>query len=89
VVPAAMTGFYRACPVLKSVHNDHGPDDPIYFPPIVLPFRLTIEYGEPVGLNGYYGMGLSKDEEFMIANDIIRSRVCTLLQKHDRKYSDR
>lgn len=81
VVPAAMVGFDAACPVLKVLHHEKRPDDIVCLP-FTLPFKLIVEYGRPIYLDEFYGMKLSKEEEYWIANEVLRPRLREVLEKH-------
>ncbi|MBU2509757.1 1-acyl-sn-glycerol-3-phosphate acyltransferase [bacterium] len=83
IVPVAMIGFREACPILTETFKDHGPNMPvIMLPP--LPLKLKIEFGAPFELDDYYGLSLSKEEEYWIANQIVRPRVADIMAKHKR-----
>mgnify|MGYP006278457613 CR=1 FL=1 len=82
VVPTTTYGFHKAVPILKSYEQEHGPPDPIIFPPIPLPFKLYIEYGKPFELSEFYNRILTKEEETWIANNIIRPKVAKLRRKY-------
>ncbi len=84
IVPVASLGFHRAIPIFKEYKQDHGPPDPILFSPISFPFKLKIEFGEPFELDKYYDQPLTKEEEWWIANHIIRLKVAKLLSKYTR-----
>ncbi len=83
VVPAAMVGFDTACPVLKVIHHEKRPDDIVCLP-FTLPFKLIVEYGRPVYLDEFYGMKVSKREEYWIANEVLRPHLGDLLAKYRR-----
>ncbi|NVM55221.1 MAG: 1-acyl-sn-glycerol-3-phosphate acyltransferase [Candidatus Helarchaeota archaeon] len=82
IVPVTTAGFHKISPILKEYKQEHGPPDPILFPPFTLPFKLKIEFGEPFELDDYYNMKLSKKEEWWIANRIIRPKVAKLRMKY-------
>lgn len=84
IVPVASLGFHRAIPIFKEYKQDQGPPDPILFSPIPFPFKLKIEFGESFELDKYYDQPLTKEEEWWIANHIIRPKVATLLGKYTR-----
>ncbi|TXT67673.1 MAG: hypothetical protein BAJALOKI1v1_30036 [Promethearchaeota archaeon] len=84
IVPAGMIRFHKISPILKRVRHDHGPSDPILFPPITFPFKATVEFGTPFELTDYYDRSLLKEEEYWIANRIIRPRVAKILMKYQK-----
>ncbi len=43
-----------------------------------------MEYGRPIYLDEFYGMKLSKEEEYRIANEVLRPRLREVLEKHRR-----
>lgn len=81
IVPVALIGFHYITPILGEIKRDHAPNDPI-FPPILLPVKLKVEIGAPFELEEYYGKTLSKEEEFWVANEMVRPRIAQLLGKH-------
>ncbi len=81
IVPAAMVGFHSAAPILYEIQRDHGPND-IVFLPFTFPVKLKVEFGEPFELTEYYGQELPREEEFRVANDLVRPRLAALLAKH-------
>lgn len=83
LVPTAMTGFQKASPILGEIHRDHGPNDPILLP-FTFPAKLKIEFGEPFELDQYYGASLSREEEFWVANQVVRPKVAEILERHGR-----
>lgn len=81
IVPAGMVGFREACPIFTEKPVDRGPNTPvIMLPP--LPLKLKIEFGAPFELSEYYDQDLSKDEEFWVANHVVRPRIADVLTKH-------
>ena len=84
IVPTAIIGFHKVSPILKAVKQDHGPDDPIFFPLVTFPFKIKVELGKPFELKEYYGKALSKEEEYWIANRVIRLKVAKLMMKHKK-----
>ncbi len=82
IIPTATYGFQRAIPILKEYPQEHGPPDPILFSLIPFPVKLIVEFGEPIKLNDYYNMKLTKEEEYWIANEIIRPKVAQLRAKY-------
>lgn len=84
IVPVATVGFHKICPILKEFPQEHGPPDPIIPSPFTIPFKLIIEFGEPFELDKYYDMKLIKEEEWWIANRIIRPEVAKLRAKHTK-----
>ncbi|PKL38435.1 MAG: hypothetical protein CVV44_11145 [Spirochaetae bacterium HGW-Spirochaetae-1] len=83
IVPAAMVGFDKANPIMKVIPHENRPDDLICLP-FTLPFKCIVEFGKPVYLNDYYDMNPSKEEEFWIANEVVRPHLCTVLDKYNR-----
>ncbi|MBN1533140.1 MAG: 1-acyl-sn-glycerol-3-phosphate acyltransferase [Spirochaetes bacterium] len=81
IVPAAMIGFHKACPIVKEIPRDHRAAD-IIFPPLTIPVKLTIEFGEPFELSGYYGRDLGKAEERQVANEVVRPRLLEVMNRH-------
>ncbi len=81
IVPAAMIGFCRAAPIFKEIERDHTPNDIVCLP-FTFPVKLKIEFGEPFELKRYYGMSLSREEEFWVANEVVRPRLAALLSRH-------
>ncbi len=81
IVPAAMIGFHLASPIIKEIPRDHRTPD-IIFPPLTLPARCTIHFGEPFELREFYGKTLSKDEERRVANELVRPRLLEVLNEH-------
>ena len=80
LVPVAMTGFHLASPIIAELERDHGPNDVIPLP-FTLPVKLRADFGEPFTLDEYYGRALSRDEEFEVANEVVRPRLAELLSK--------
>ncbi len=81
IVPTAMIGFREASPILKDIHRDYDPNDPaIVLPP--LPLKLKVEFGEPFELSNFYGLELTKAEEFWIVNEVVRPRMTALMKNH-------
>lgn len=83
IVPTAMVGFREASPILTEKFMDHGPNMPIVFLP-PLPLKLKIEFGLPFELDKFYGCTLSKQEEYWIANHIVRPKVAEIMAKHQK-----
>jgi 1-acyl-sn-glycerol-3-phosphate acyltransferase len=81
IVPAAMVGFDRANPILKVIPHDKSPDDLICLP-FTLPFKCIVEFGKPLYLDEYYDKKLSKEEEFWIANEVVRPRLHEVLDRY-------
>jgi len=81
VIPTALIGFAEANPALKIIPHKGKPDD-ILCLPFPLPLKLKIDFGEPIYLDEYYGMNLSKAEEYWVANEIISARHVRLLEKY-------
>ena len=46
--------------------------------PIPLPFKAKIEFGKPFELDEYYDRQLTREEEWWIANNIIRPKVANI-----------
>ncbi len=86
VVPAAMIGFHRACPILKSVPRKGMPDDPIHFLPVTFPFRLTIRYGEPLDMRMYHDAINDRRRQSEIAELIVKPRVAALMREYDGSF---
>lgn len=84
IVPTAMMGFHKVSPILKEFPQEHGPPDPILFSLIPFPFKIIIEFGEPFELDAYYDINLTKEEEWWIANHIIRPKVAKLRTKYTK-----
>jgi 1-acyl-sn-glycerol-3-phosphate acyltransferase len=84
IVPVATVGFHKAVPILKEAPQEKGPPEPVFLSLIPLPFKITIELGKPFELSEYYGMNLSKAEEWWIANNIIRPKVAALRRKYTK-----
>jgi 1-acyl-sn-glycerol-3-phosphate acyltransferase len=83
IVSAAMVGFGSAAPIFKEIERDHGPND-ILCLPFTLPVKLKIDFGEPFELSDYYGRRLSKEEEFWVANNVVRPKLAEVLSKHGK-----
>lgn len=83
VIPVALINFSEACPVVKIITREKGPDDIICLP-FAFPLKLRIEYGEPVYLDEYYGKKLTKAEEYWIANEIIKPAHVKLRERYHR-----
>ena len=81
IVPAALVGFHRACPILFDIEKDHGPND-VVFPLCTFPVKLKIEFGEPFELSEFYGRAMTKDEEWRVANEVVRPRVAEVIRRH-------
>jgi len=84
IVPVATVGFHKAIPILKDYPQEHGPPDPILFSFVPLPFKITIEFGKPFELDKYYDMNLTKEEEWWIANQVIRPKVAKIRSKYTK-----
>ncbi len=80
IIPTAMVGFAKASPILKTIPKAKTADDIVPLWP--LPFRVKVEFGEPIYLN--YGSKLDKHEEYWVANNIVRPRLAELLGRHQR-----
>ena len=83
IVPAAMIGFSHAAPIFKEIERDHSANDAICTP-FTFPVKLKIEFGAQLELGDYYGMTLSREEEFWVANEVVRPRLAGLLSRHRR-----
>lgn len=83
IVPVAMVGFHKASPILAEIQKDHGPNDGLFLP-FTLPVKLKAEFGRPFELEEYYDVELSREQEFEVANEVVRPRLGELLQKHGR-----
>ena len=81
IVPAAMIGFHCASPIFGEIERDHGPND-ILCLPFTLPVKLKVEFGEAFELADYYDRKLTRDEQWAVANDIVRPRLAALLGKY-------
>ncbi len=81
LVPTAMVGFHYASPILGEIERDHGPNDPLILP-FTLPAKLKIEFGQPFELEEYYGSSLTREEEYEVANRVVRPRLFELMAKH-------
>lgn len=81
VIPVALINFSEACPVVKIIPREKGPDDIICLP-FAIPLKLRIEYGAPIYLDEYYGKKLTKAQEYWIANEIIRPAHVRLREKY-------
>ncbi len=83
IVPAAMVGFSLASPILKEIERDHTAND-VICTPFTFPVKLKIEFGKPLDLSDYYGMNLSRAEEYWVANEVVRPRLAELLGRHTK-----
>jgi 1-acyl-sn-glycerol-3-phosphate acyltransferase len=83
IVPTAMVGFAAAAPVFWEIERDHTANDAICLP-VTFPLKLRIEFGTPLELSEYYGMRLSREEEYWVANEVVRPRLVELLCRHTR-----
>jgi len=83
IVPAAQIGFHSAAPILAEFKHEPPPDD-IIFPPFTFPVKLKTEFGAPFELSEYYDEKLSKEEEFRIANEVVRPKVAEIMRKHTK-----
>ncbi len=81
IVPAAMIGFSKASPIFKEIERDHTAND-VICTPFTFPVKLKIEFGRPIVLDDYYGMSLSRAEEYWVANEVVRPRLAELLGRH-------
>jgi len=81
IVPVAMIGFQWACPVLGHTKVEKGPDD-IFFLPLTFPAKLKMVIGKPLLLEKYYDQNLSKEEEFWIANNLVRNSLGETMKNH-------
>jgi len=84
IVPVATVGFHEAIPILKEYPQEHGPPDPILFSLIPFPVKIIIEFGEPFELDAYYDVPLTKEEEWWIANRIVRPKVAQIRRKYSK-----
>jgi 1-acyl-sn-glycerol-3-phosphate acyltransferase len=84
IVPVATVGFHEAIPILKEYPQEHGPPDPIFFSLIPFPVKIIIEFGEPFELDAYYNTHLTKEEEWWIANKIIRPKIAQIHSKYSK-----
>jgi 1-acyl-sn-glycerol-3-phosphate acyltransferase len=84
IVPTVMIGFHKVSPILKSFYQERGPPDPILFPLITFPFKIIVEFGRPFELSEFYNRKLIKEEEWWIANRIIRPKIAKLKMKYDK-----
>ena len=82
IVPTATVGFHKISPILSEERPEHGPPKPTMMSLIPLPFKATIEFGKPFELNEYYDQKLTKEEEWWIANRIIRPKVANIRRKY-------
>ncbi len=83
VIPVALINFSEACPVVKIIPREKGPDDIICLP-FAFPLKLRIEYGAPIYLDEYYGKKLTKAQEYWIANEIIKPAHVRLREKYHK-----
>jgi 1-acyl-sn-glycerol-3-phosphate acyltransferase len=83
IVPAAMIGFSRAAPILTEIERDHTAGDVICLP-FTFPLKLKIAFGAPLVLDDYDGMILSREEEFWVANEVVRPRLAEVLDRHTK-----
>lgn len=83
IVPVVMINFHWASPILSEIHRDHGPNDPI-LPPFTFPVKLKAEFGEPFELDEYYGRELAREEEFWVANEVVRPKLAHILERHSK-----
>ena len=84
IVPTATVGFHKISPILNEKRPEHGPPKPTMMLPIPLPFKAKIEFGKPFELDEYYGQELTKEEEWWIANNIIRKKVAKIRSKYTK-----
>jgi 1-acyl-sn-glycerol-3-phosphate acyltransferase len=80
IVPVGLVGFHYAAPILHEIKRDHGPNN-IVFLPFAFPAKLHAVFGKPFELSEFYGQTLTRDEEFRVANDVVRPRVAELLRE--------
>jgi 1-acyl-sn-glycerol-3-phosphate acyltransferase len=83
IIPAAMIGFCKATPILREIERDHTAND-ILCLPFSFPVKLKIEFGLPFELTDYYGMALTREEEFWVANEVVRPKLAAVLSKHTK-----
>jgi 1-acyl-sn-glycerol-3-phosphate acyltransferase len=83
IVPTAMIGFCNASPIFWEIERDHTANDAICLP-FTLPVKLKIEFGEPLELSDYYGMSLNRQEEYWVANEVVRPRLAELMCRNTR-----
>ena len=83
IVPVPMIGFQRASPILSELEVDHAPNYPIT-PPLPFPVKLKAEFGKPFQLSDYYGHNLSREQEYWLANEVVRPHVAEILSRHGK-----
>jgi 1-acyl-sn-glycerol-3-phosphate acyltransferase len=81
IVPVAMIGFDIASPIFKEIKRDHRTPDVVMLP-FTLPATLTIEFGKPFELSEFYTGKMGRDEEFAVANEIVRPRIADVIRKY-------
>ncbi len=81
IVPVAMIGFDTASPIFKEIMRDHRTPDVVMLP-FTLPVSLTIDFGKPFELSELYAVKIGREEEFTIANEIVRPRVADVIRRH-------
>ena len=81
IIPTALINFSEACPVFKIYPKEKAPQD-ILCLPFAFPLKLRIEFGKPVYLDKYYGLKLTKAEEYWIANEIVKPEHVKLRSKY-------
>ncbi len=84
IVPTTTIGFHKINPILSENRPEHGPPEPSSMAPIPLPFKAKIEFGKPFELDEYYDKKITKEEEWWIANNIIRPKVAKLRSKYTK-----
>jgi len=82
IVPVASVGFHKVSPIFKEYPQEHGPPDPILFSPITFPVKIIIEFGKPFELKEFYGKKMTTQEEWWVANRVIRPKVASILSKY-------
>jgi 1-acyl-sn-glycerol-3-phosphate acyltransferase len=87
VIPTAMTGFHKACPVFSANPQKNQPDDPIFFLPFTMPAKLRIIYGKPVTLKKYYDKKILKEDEMRLADELIRQPIAEMLKEYNPKFA--
>jgi long-chain acyl-CoA synthetase len=83
IVPTAAIGFHLASPILREIYLNEKMPDIIPFP-VTFPWKLRIIFGRPFELTEYYGRDLSREEEFRIANDLVRPKVLELMNRYGK-----
>ena len=83
IVPTAQIGFHNAAPILAEMKSEPPPSD-IIFLPVIFPAKLKTEFGAPFELSEYYDKKLSREEEFWVANEIVRPKIAEVMKKHTK-----